>query len=77
MAIYDDKNDLFKIQEKKNIIKDIFTQPLIVAFSGFVNEEVKRKAKSVGFNLVIEAPLDVPKIREIIIPCITQRRANE
>ena len=50
-----------------NIIEDMATQPLMVAFSGLVNDEVRKDAKEAGFDLVIESPLSVQKVNEVIL----------
>ena len=49
-----------------NIIDDMFTAPLMVAYSGLVNKEVEERAKEAGFDLVIESPLTVEKIKNIV-----------
>ena len=49
------------------IIDGKFTQPLMVAYSGLVNEEVRENAKEAGFKVVIESPLTVDRIRDQIL----------
>lgn len=41
--------------------------PMILAFSGFVNEEIRQKAYKFGFLEIIEAPLSQDKIKDIIL----------
>ena len=50
-----------------NIIDSKFTQPLMVAYSGLVNEEVRKNAKEAGFKVVIESPLTVERIKDHIL----------
>ena len=50
-----------------NIIDGKFTQPLMVAYSGLVNEEVRKNAKEAGFKVVIESPLTVDRIKDHIL----------
>ena len=40
--------------------------PLIIALTGFVNEDVQRKTREAGFDNLIEAPLSPSKIKDII-----------
>jgi hypothetical protein len=45
-----------------SILEDIVGHPLMIAYSGLVNDDVRKKAKEAGFKVVIEAPLTVHKI---------------
>ena len=55
------------VQNKKTgSIKEAPKPPFIVAYSGFVNDEVRKKGKEAGFDLVIEAPLTQEKIEVIL-----------
>jgi hypothetical protein len=45
----------------------------MVAFSGLVNDDVRKSAKEAGFEVVIESPLSVQKINEMIISKIKER----
>jgi hypothetical protein len=49
------------------IIEDMYTVPLMVAYSGLVNKDVEKMAKEAGFDLIIESPLTVEKITEIVL----------
>ena len=42
----------------------------MVACTGFVNQEVEQKAKISGFDIVVEQPLNVKTLQNIIIPKI-------
>ena len=69
-SLFQGSDMLFKLEDENppekrsvsNIIEDMFTQPLMVAFSGLVNDEVTSKAMKLGFDEIIEAPLTIPKI---------------
>jgi hypothetical protein len=39
------------------ILDDLFLLPLMIAYSGFVDENVQKLAKDAGFSLIIEAPV--------------------
>ena len=39
----------------------------MVAYSGLVNEEVRKNAKDAGFKVVIESPLTIDKIKDHIL----------
>lgn len=39
----------------------------MIAYSGYVDDEVRMKAKAAGFMLVIEAPVTQSKIQELIL----------
>lgn len=57
----------------KNIVefaKDIRAHPIMIAYSGFVNDEIRKQGKDSGFQIVIEAPLSQQKITELIIPLL-------
>ena len=49
-------------QSVNNIIEDMFMHPLMIAYSGLVNNDVRKHAREAGFKIVIEAPLTVQKI---------------
>lgn len=72
--IYQANNKLFKLEKKDSddsdsdrsvaksvvhIIDDMFTKPLMVAYSGFVDESIREKAKKKGFDVCIESPLTI------------------
>ena len=48
-------------------------RPLICAFSGFVNDEIKQNALRAGFDTIIQAPLDSEKIEESILQRLIQQ----
>lgn len=48
----------------------------MIAYSGFVNDNVRQKCNEVGFQTVIEAPLTCQKITEIIFPLLEMRERN-
>jgi hypothetical protein len=52
---------LIKIYENRE------DKPLIFAFSGFVNDDIKKKAIDAGFTDIIEAPLCSENINQVII----------
>ena len=39
------------------------SQPLMVAYSGLVNDDVRKKAEEAGFNIVLENPLTADMIK--------------
>jgi len=41
--------------------------PLFVGYSAFVDESVIRHSREAGFDLVLETPLSVPKIKDTVI----------
>ena len=51
----------------------MFNHPLMIAYSGLVNDDVRKKAKSAGFKVVIESPLTVQKIQAHILANLEQR----
>ena len=57
-----------------SIIEDMAARPLMVAYSAMVNDEVCKNAKEVGFDMVIENPITVDKINNIVISNIELRR---
>ena len=73
LELYESKHDLFKRQKKREmgdigkLVEEIFTQPLMIACSGLVNEQVKAKAEKHGFQVVIESPLTTEKINSMVI----------
>jgi CheY-like chemotaxis protein len=79
LKLYNDKNKFFQVDPNLNqisskescsnsivehVIEEMFTQPLMIAYSGLVNDEVRQKAKLQGFDVVIDAPLTVDKIQK-------------
>ena len=59
-----------------SIIDGKFTQPLMVAYSGLVNDEVRKNAKEAGFKVVIESPLTIDRIKEHILAKLDSRSEN-
>lgn len=47
-----------------DILEHMYTHPLMVAYSSLVNDDVREKGKKAGFEVVIESPLTVAKIKE-------------
>ena len=50
-----------------DIIQDMYSQPLMVAYSSLVNDDVRKKCKEAGFQVVIENPLNVKDIKDQIL----------
>lgn len=48
-------------------------QPLIIAVSGFVDEEVQKKCKEAGFNMLFEQPLSVDEIQDKVTLYLVNR----
>jgi hypothetical protein len=48
----------------------------MIAFSGLVNDEVRKKCREAGFAITIDSPLSVQKINELIFPMLENRRKN-
>lgn len=48
----------------------------MIAYSGFVNDNVRKQCKEVGFQIVIEAPLSQQKIADLIFPLLEKRNRN-
>ena len=57
-----------------SIIEDMATRPLMVAYSALVNDDVCKSAKEAGFDIVIENPITVDKIHDLVISKLEQRR---
>jgi hypothetical protein len=55
------------------IIEDMYMNPLMVAYSGLVNDDVRRKCKEAGFKVVIESPLTTGHIKDIILSNLESR----
>ena len=55
------------------IIEDMYMHPLMVAYSGLVNDDVRRKCKEAGFKVVIESPLTTGHIKDIILSNLESR----
>lgn len=47
-------------------LKEAPKKPLLVAYSGFVDDDIRQKGKEAGFDIVIEAPLTQEKIKEVL-----------
>ena len=67
VKMYENQNNIFRLKKEENgnidgLLDEIFTQPLMIAISGFVDDEIRLKAKNCGFQVVIESPITVPKI---------------
>ena len=45
----------------------------MIAYSGLVNDDVRKQAKAAGFKVVIESPLTVQKIQAHILANLEQR----
>jgi len=44
------------------------SKPLFVAFSAHIDSQIEFDARKAGFDMVIEAPLSIPKIEQSILP---------
>ena len=49
-----------KSYENSNYLRNL--QPLLIACSAHINDEIEKKAKDNGFDLVLESPLQYDKI---------------
>jgi len=56
-----------------NIIEDMNTQPLMVAYSGLVNDDVRKQAEEAGFNMVFESPLTADMIKNNILSLLKEK----
>jgi hypothetical protein len=56
--------------ELMEFAKEIDNQAIMIAFSGFVDDNVRLKCEEAGFQLVIDTPLSVQKVQELIIPLL-------
>lgn len=50
--------------------RDIDNHPIMIAYSGLVNADIRKRCQTAGFQLVIENPLTVQKIQDHIIPLL-------
>ena len=48
-------------------------KPLMVACTADSSEDIKKNAQSVGFDLVIAAPLTEKKVKDFILPLIREK----
>ena len=48
-------------------------KPLMVACTADSSEDIKKNAQSVGFDLVITAPLTEKKVKDFILPLIRNK----
>ena len=55
------------------ILDDMFHLPLMIAYSGHVDDEVRQKCKEAGFKVVIDSPLTVQKVQGPILSNLSQR----
>ena len=55
------------------IIEDMYMHPLMVAYSGLVNDDVRKKCYEAGFKVVIESPLTTGHIKDIILSNLESR----
>ena len=49
----------------------------MVACTADSSEDIKKNAQSVGFDLVITAPLTEKKVKELILPLIRKKREKK
>lgn len=52
-------SSLSVLESVSSIIEEMVKQPLMIAYSGHVDDNVRKKAKEAGFQVVIENPLTV------------------
>ena len=52
-------------------------KPLMVACTADSSDDLKRNAQSVGFDLVITAPLTEKKVKELILPLLEKKQGNK
>ena len=55
------------------LIDDKPTKPVMVAFSGLVNDNVRAKAREAGFNIVIESPMTTNIIKSNLLASLQKR----
>ena len=67
-------NDKKKNSKHHNIVNDLLMQPLMIAYSGFVDENVSKRATDAGFLMVIEAPITIAKIEKLILSEVKMRK---
>ena len=59
-----------------NFVRDISSSPIIIAYSGYVDDNVRKKCKEAGFALVLESPLSKPMIEEHVLTVLERRKQN-
>jgi hypothetical protein len=52
-------SSLSVLESVSSIIEEMVKHPLMIAYSGHVDDNVRKKAKEAGFQVVIENPLTV------------------
>ena len=57
-------------QELIEFAWELKNRPIMVAYSGLVNQDVRQQCEKAGFQLVIENPLTTQKIVDMIIPLL-------
>ena len=55
------------------ILDDLYKYPFMVAYTGHVDEIVKKRAKDAGFELVIQNPLSGPMVKDLIVSELNKR----
>ena len=69
---YDQEKQLFKVNQNR----DVDNVPLMVACSGFIDDDTQNRCQEVGFDVIIEAPLSAEKIRNQILPLVEEKRSQ-
>ena len=60
---FDSCSELLKMYKQKNT----GNKPLIFAFSGFVNDQIRNKAMKTGFSDILLTPLSIESVLNVII----------
>ena len=71
------KNVKYFYKFKKSFNQMCIVKPLMIACTADSSEDVKKNAESVGFDLVITAPLTEKKVKEFILPLIRKKREKK
>jgi len=57
-------------KELLEFAKVVQNRPIMIAYSGLVNQDVRQRCEEAGFQLAIENPLTTQKIYELILPLL-------
>ena len=60
----------------EDFVKDVSATPVIIAYSGFVDNDARKKGKDAGFAFVIESPLTQEKLKDFVLPILERRKNN-
>lgn len=61
-------------QSYDSIIDDLFLQPMMVAYSSHVDDNVRANALKYGFKIVIKAPFTKETMQELILKQLLKKK---